>query len=249
MKKRTLFAILPLVSMLATGCDFLDSIFGKKVNYSIKLETLTGGTKAEQEAILKAVNSKPLCFPSSSRQPCYADKVYTFREDKGDNLFLAKSQKMGDLNVKVEWEVDKSQEYYGSYFTEVEEGKDLVELKYKGFNQDGGTFQWRIKKISCGGASAVNDKALNYKVKTKNFTYNHEEKTIAELNSVTNTEKTVHATNDTTIYKFSSSLDVIDYTFKGGSNYSYYPTFEPNNSEIAAKGEDHLYVCVNGKII
>ena len=243
MKKRNLFAFLPLVAMLATGCDFLDKIFGKKVNYPIKLETLTGGTKAEQEAILKAVNSKPLCFPSSSRQPCYADKTYTFREDKGDNLFLARSQKMGDLNVKVEWEVNTNQEYYGGFFKNVEEGKDLVELKYKGYDQAGGTFEWRIKKISCGGASAVNDKALKYKVKTKNFTYKHDVKTIAELNSITTTEKTVHSTDETAVYKFSSTLDILDYTFKGGSNYTYYPSFATNNSEIAAKGEDHLYVC------
>ena len=246
MKKRKLFVALPVIALLTAGCSLEDLMFWKKKddgNYTI-VPTIEGGTKDEQNAILEAINFKPLCYPSGNPSTTiYPDTGYTLKEDDGDNVYLVKKQKIKDKTVAVEWSVDKNQEYYAGRDV-VDEYRDLVEVNYKGYGEADGQLKWAISKISCGKAVAKNAKELKYTCAVKNFTYRHDLMTIAELNKVTDEEMTVNLGADKAVYKFKSTLDIMDYEPEAGQKYS--PYFAGNNEGAE---EDYLYVGVKGKVI
>ena len=266
MKKRKLFVLLPLLGMTLSGCTFQEGwswvnehifspignffagLFGggneeEEVVYSI-IPKIDGGSKAEQDAILDAVNYKPICYPSGNPSTTiYPDSSYVLKEDSGDNIVLTTKQNVGDKTVIVDWAIDASQDYF-SKRTSVDDHHDFVEVKYQGYGVDDGLLKWNIKKISCGGAVSTDSKTLTYSAKCRNFTYRHDTVTIADLNKVTDQEKVVKIGDDGALYKFRSTSDVIDYEPKANQKYS--PYF-PGNNEGAE--EDFMYVGVKGKVL
>lgn len=245
MKKRRLLFILPLISGMLAGCSIEDLMFWKKKDDTLYIiqPTIKGGTKDEQTAILEAINFKPICYPSGATSSIYPDKPATLKEDKGDNIFLAKRVLIGDKTVNIEWKVDKKQEYYSDTIA-IDKTLDYVEIAYKGAGVDDGKFNWAISKISCGGASSVNDSKLKYSAKVRNFTYVHDIVSIADLNKVTDGDYVQNLGPDKGVYKFKSRLDIIDYEPKAGKTYS--PYFAGNNPGAEA---DYYYVGVKGKLV
>jgi hypothetical protein len=248
MKKRNLFVILPLVSFLATGCDFWDNLFGKKTNYTIKPE-ITGGTKAEQNAILEAINFKPICMQyGEANKSIYPDITPEFKEDDGDNLVLAKKVKIQDKTVNIEWKIDLNQNFLdGVPKKALDASNDFYEIQYKGYQEEGGSIKWSIAKISCGGASSVNDKKLQYSADIVNTNYLHDDMDISTLNTITDVEKVVahvDSKGKKAVYKFPSYHPLIDYT--DTESYSPYFSFQEEN---AGKKEEYHHVYVKGKVV
>lgn len=254
MKKRNLLFALPLMGMALSGCTvpkwlgflsflpFID-VAGEDGNYTIQPK-IEGGTAEERTAILEAINFKPICYPSGNPSTTiYPDTGYTLKEDDGDNVYLVKKQKIKDKTVEIEWKIDTNQDYYAGRDV-VDEYRDLVEVEYQGYGEPDGQLKWAISKISCGGASATNAKELEYTCATKNFTYRHDLMSIADINKVTEEEKTVNLGADKAVYKFKSTLDIMDYEPEAGQKYS--PYFAGNNEGAE---EDYLYVGVKGKVI
>ena len=247
MKKKNLLFVLPLVSMLLSGCDFFDKLFGKKSTYKIE-PTITGGTADEKEAILKAINSKPICYTSSNpRTTIYIDKPFNLQEDEGHNVFLVRKQTIKGKVVNIEWKVDSgSSNPYAGTITPVDDIKDLMEINYKGYNQPAGKLTWSIKKISCGGASATNDKKLVYTKNVTNSSYKHDDVTIADIYEH-GTQPTPYKVNiGTKQYRFPSTLKLMDYKLSTTESATYSPYFITNNP---GSEKEYYYVNVKGKLL
>ena len=251
MKKRNLLILLPFVSGLLAGCSIEDLMFWKKKEekvYLIKLK-IEGGSDKEQDAILNAVNYKPICYPSgNASSTIYPDDPGRLYEDSGDNLCLVRKQKIGDLEVEIEWQLDEKQEYFGSK-SNVDARRTLVEIKYKGYGNENGSLKWSAKSVKCGKAVVKDLSPLKYSVSLVNFTHHHDAWTIEQMNSVTDTP--IEVTHNGKYYLFESTYDINDYDASQvpeDKDFSpWWPTNNPGNP--GDDGKEHTWINVKGKII
>ena len=261
MKKRKLIPLFLASSLLLGACTMPDWLpFGKKGNeqqeeekkddgsakkYDINPE-IEGGTDAEKAAILDAVNKKPVCQQvGSSSVTMYPDSNLTMDEHKYHNIKLTTKQKMGDLYVELTWSVDETQEYFGKIHHLSDGVHDLIEVKYKGYNQTGGTISWALTKIVCG--SAVSNTRIEYSAKVKNETYVHDDVSLAQLLAVTDEPKTVSVGGID--YHYPSTFDKVDYSENSTNDTGgYSPFWVPNNPD-ATDYPGYYYVSVPGKVV
>ena len=266
MKKKLL--LIPVLGMLLAGCSMDDLMFWKKKdsgNQDQQKEdegegggdsgktydynpTVTGGTKEEQTAILEALNNRTMCTlngKSSQEIFPYPDSYMTLKEDNGDGIKLTTSQAMpGNLTVSIEWAIDETQTYYGGRKVS-DAAHDIVDINYQHYGVADGTFEWKIDKMTCGGAKAENANIL-FKAKTMNEEYRHTDYKIAELYHFNDEPKTVHNDKTGADYHFPSTMDIIDYEYHAEYD-RYYPSFKTNNPE--AQTNRFLYVNVPGKVV
>ena len=258
MKKIRLIPLF-LASTLVLGACTMPSWFpfGKKDNqqeeekedskktYDINPE-IEGGTDAEKKAILEALNIKPICqqFAKSS-VTVYPDSNVTLEEHKYQSIKFTTRQKMGDLFVDITWDVDETQEYFGKLHHLPDGVHDLLEIKYKGYNQPEGSIKWKLKKVVCG--DAVANPNIEYTAKVKNETYVHDHITLAELYAVTDGEQTFTA--DGITYHYPSTFDKVNYTESSrNKDGGYSPFWTPNNPD-AADYPEYYYISVPGKVV
>ena len=259
MKKIKLIPLFLASSLILGACTMPEWLpFGKKENeqqeeekkedsgkkYDLNPE-IVGGTEEEHKAILEALNIKPICqqFAKSST-PIYPDSAVTLEEHKYQNIKLTTRQKMGSLFVDFTWEVDETQEYFGKLHHLKDGVHDLIEIKYKGFSTEEGTFNWKLAKIVCG--EAVSNANIEYSAKVKNETYVHDHITLADLYAITDEEKTVVVNNIT--YKYPATFDKIDYSENSQNKGAYSPFFVANNPDAPEENE-YYFVSIPGKII
>ena len=253
MKKSRLF-LAAVASLALTGCSIQDLMFWKKdkggeeqqkeeeaqkKNWELEPE-ITGGSEEVRNAILDALNNKPICTQTGSKtDEIYYDVEKTLNEDEGDGVKLTTSQVSGGKTVAITWSIDETQTYFGKLL-HADEAHDLIEVNYQGYGKEDGKLSWTLVKMEC--EDAVANVNLVYTVNIHNEEYLHEDMTIAEIYSITDSEMIVDAGG--TEHKFASTFDLVDYSYKGGT---YSPYFKTNNPD--AKEKQYYYVNVPGKVL
>ena len=241
--------MLGLTSLALASCSLFGGKDKDEKTYDYMVE-ITGGSEAEQTAILEALNNRPMANlngKTSTEIFPYPDSHMTLKEDDGDGIKLTTSQAMGDLTVKITWSIDESQEYYGGR-KQSDAAHDIVEIAYKGFEDENGnpnpegSFEWKISKMECGSAVAENANIV-FKAKVKNEEFYHADVKIADIYAFhegTEEEQTVSG------HKFDGMFDLVDYTDKGTGSYSPYFKIHEKNKDNGAK---YYYVNVVGEVI
>ena len=226
---------------------------GDDKGYSVNPE-INGGSGDEKTAILEALNKKPLVTNKNgdtikplSTLPDLS-KMDRLIEDDGDYVKLTTQQlvKVNDAKytVKIEWNVDQSQEYFASLQQSDEDAyHKILELKYKGYGVADGQINWEIKSMTCGEAAVAKPSELKYGAVVVNQIYYHVDTTIADFNKV-NGPKTV--TDGDKTYNYPSTFDIVDYDVHPGEKYSPYFKVDEHN---VGKEKDYYYVNVPGKVI
>lgn len=245
MRKTNLIAAMLAVFMIA-GCDLPWAKKNSEEETPAKKWALnpeiTGGTEEQKNAILDALNNKPICNQTGSKtSEIFNDVQPTLSEDNGDGIKLTTSQTSGGKTVKLTWTVDESQTYFGARLKS-DDAHDLIEIAYKGYGVADGTFSWVLSKLECEEAVA-NNANIQFSAKIQNEQYKHDEATIAQIYAIHDTELTVDANG--TEHKFASTFDIVDYEYHEGKNYS--PYFKTNNPD--AKEKQYLYYNTPGKVI
>lgn len=216
MKKRLL--VLPILAGLALcGCD----LFKKKEadrEWDI-LPEFASGTEAEKTAILKAINDLSPCVNKNGND-IFPDVNPTFNEDDGNYIKVTTKQKVGDLTVDFEWNIDETQPTFETKANS-DDSHVVINLKYPGYGNPDTQFKWSMSKATCGSA-ATSKTNCDYTAILKGETHPHYNVKIADLNKVTD-------------HKF----DVVDYTKAS----PYFKTVEGDPNP------DYYYVKVKGKIV
>ena len=251
--KKSRFLCAALAAFMLAGCSIQDLMFWKKEKEAPYPEgnwlykpALKGGTSEERLAILDTVNNKPISvkngkstddiYPAAE----YPEGVPALSQDDGDTIKLTTSQVQGELTVKLNWEIDETQQYFGGILRS-DDAHNIVEINYLGKGNPDGQFEWTLKSLECGGCTA--EANLLYQAKTVNEEFRHDEATLAQIYAIHDEEMVVDA--DGTEHKFASTFDIVDYEYHDGKDYS--PYFRTNNPEATEK--QYLYYNTPGKII
>ena len=139
MKKSRLF-LAAVACLSLTGCSLDDLMFwkknkeeeqGQKEEESQKKKwelepEITGGSEEVRNAILDALNNKPICAQTGSKtDEIYYDVEKTLNEDDGDGVKLTTSQVSGGKTVAITWSIDETQTYFGKLL-HADEAHDLI---------------------------------------------------------------------------------------------------------------------------
>ena len=247
------FLCAALATFMLAGCSIQDLMFWKKEkelpypegNWQYK-PALKGGTEAERLAILDTVNNKPISNKNGKStdeiypEVEYPEGVPTLSQAAGDGLKLTTSQVQGDLTVKLNWEIDETQAYFGGILRS-DDAHNIIEINYPGKGNPDGEFVWKLATLECGSCTA--EANMVYKAKTVNEEYRHDNYTLAQVYAIHDQELVVDAGGDE--HKFASTFDIVDYEYHEGKTYS--PYFKTNNPEATEK--QYLYLNVPGKVI
>lgn len=250
MKKSRLFLV-GLTAVALTGC----SLFGPKDDkkddepeseYDINPE-IAGGTEEEKDAILKTLNTMPICAQNGkSTAEIFPESEPVLSEDNGDGIKLTVKQTIGSYTVNLEWNVPTQEYGFNILKPSTDLAHNFIEIQYKGYEYGKthglGQFNWSISKVSCGSAVAANP-GVAYKAKIKNEAYKHDDYTIADLYDFVDGE---WAPADDPTLKYPSRYKIVDYTKKDETG-KYSPYFITNNPEATEK--QYLYVNVKGKVL
>ena len=229
--KKKLLILSVLSGMALAGC----SLFGPKTDGYELVPEFDGGSKAEKQAILEAINNlSPVVNKAGG--DLFPDEVGTLKEDKGDYVKVTTSQVYDGKTVTLEWDCDQSQASFMSR-DKLDNEHDAFSLNFPGYGGADKTFTWTLKKAKCGGCETKGDKVAEYSAKLKGYSHPHIATTIAEINAVTDGEYE----NPTTHVKNPSTFDMVDYTVSEGTAYFRKTPNDPN--------PDYYYVSTKGKII
>ena len=247
-KSRLLCAVLATFMMTACEAPWSKKKGGEEETPAKKWDLepeITGGTEEEKNAILDAINNKPICNQNgTSTAEIFPENKPTLTEDAGDGIKITLSQVSGSYTVKLTWTIDETQPYFGSRLHS-DAAHDIIEIAYKGYGVADGEFTWTLSKIECGDAVAANANIV-YKAICKNQEYKHDDVRLTDVYAITEGERIIYDLEDNTkvLNKWPSFFDIIDYEPEAGSKYS--PYFKGNNPGAE---EDYYYVGVKGKVL
>ncbi len=240
MKKGLLF--LPLLASFALGgCDLFG---GGDDNWIVKPE-ITGGTKAEKNAILTAVNNLSVCtlegqdlFPVSKSIRLYEDEQHYIR--------VLNKVKVEDKTVNIEWDLQKKQSTFDAVVSPDKGVTSFVYIKYPGHTGSDSVYKWGIKKITCGGATSTKAN-FDLKATVVHGTHPWTPMTIPQILAVTDDGVNHEYTVDGVKHTFESISNIVDYEAKYNNAYSPWwnaPAFEDDEGE-----KRYFEAEVKGKIV
>ena len=241
--KKTLF-ILPLLAGLAltTGCD----LFKKKTDDDawIVVPEIEGGTAAEKQAILEAVNNLSVCVRKGGTDLFPTAKNINLSGTEQDYIRVLNKVNSGGKTVELTWDFKTSQSTFDAK-VKVDDNADLVYIKYPAAGAADQTFEWSLTKIVCGSAVSTKTNS-DYTATVKAPMYDFVPMTIAQINAVTENAEPQSFTVDGKTYTYASTSDIINYEAKNSSN-KYSPWWKTGR---AADAEDnYIFTTVRGKII
>ena len=248
-KSRLLCAVLATFMMTACEAPWSKKKGGEEETPAKKWDLepeITGGTEEEKNAILDAINNKPICNQNgTSTAEIFPENKPTLTEDAGDGIKITLSQVSGSYTVKLTWTIDETQPYFGSRLHS-DAAHDIIEIAYKGYGVADGEFTWTLSKIECGDAVAANANIV-YKAICKNQEYKHDDVRLTDVYAITEGERTIYDLEDNTkvLNKWPSFFDIIDYEPQEGKS-TYSPYFRTNNP---GKQKEYLYYNIPAKAI
>ena len=239
MKKGLLF--LPLLASFALGgCDLFGG--GGDDAWIVKPE-ITGGTKAEKNAILSAVNNLSVCtlngsdlFPTSKSIRLY--------EDEQDYLRVLNKVTVDNLTVNITWDLKKTQKTFDAAVSPDNGVTNFVYIKYPGHTGSDSSFSWGIKKITCGGATSTKCN-FDMKATVVKGTHPWDPMTIEQIYDITDDGVDHSYTVDGVTHTFESISNILDYEAKVSGAYN--PWWKGNST--STDGRSFYEVEVKGKIV
>lgn len=239
MKKKGLL-FLPLLAAFALGgCD----LFGGGDDAWIVKPEITGGTKAEKNAILTAVNNLSVCTTKAGSDLFPTATNIRFKEDEQDYIRVLNKVKVDDLTVELTWDFKKSQSTFDSVVSPDKGVTNFVYLKYPGYEGKDSTYKWSITKIKCGGATSTKTNC-DYKATVVHGTHAWTPMTMEKILEVGDQGSDYVYNVSGTDHKFESISTMINYESLDKSG-KYSPWWDAPESE---DGEKYFYVEVKGKI-
>lgn len=241
MKKGLLF--LPLLASFAlAGCD----LFGGGDDAWIVKPEISGGTKAEKNAILTAVNNLSVCTTKAGADLFPTAKSIRLKEDEQDYIRILNKVKVDDLTVNLTWNIDKKQSTYDTVVSPDKGVTNFIYIKYPGYTGSDSTFKWSISKITCGGAVSTKTNC-DYKASVIKGTHPWVPMTMEHILEVGDQGSDYSYTVGSTEHKFESiCANLIDYESKDSSG-KYSPWW--NAEAVGEEGDEkYHFVEVKGKV-
>lgn len=237
MKKR--LVLLPLLAGLALGgC----SLFGNKDDAWVVVPEIKGGSKAEKNAILRAVNDLSPCVTSTGATLFPTATNITLEGDEQESIRVLNKVQVDDLTVELTWDFPEQATYDGK--AAVDENADIHYLKYPDVGGQESTFTWSLSKIVCGKAVSTKTNS-DYSAKVMPLTRAFKKMSLPEIYSVSDDGSDHSYTVDEKEYHFESISNIINYSYKNAQGYSpWWKTGLPDDSE-----KNYIYAEITGKVV
>ena len=232
--------LLPLLAGLALGgC----SLFNKSDDAWVVVPEIKGGSKAEKNAILRAVNDLSPCVNTTGSATLFPTATnISFDGDEQDAVRVLNRVQVDDLTVELTWDFPAQSTYDGK--VAVDDNTDIHYIKYPGVGGEAGTFNWSLSKIVCGKAVSTKTNC-DYTAKVMPLTREFKKMTLPEIYSVTDDGADHSYTVDEKIYHYESISNIINYDYKNAQGYSpWWKTGLPDDSE-----KNYIFAEVTGKVV